>query len=93
MDQGTETISPSFNVTDEAAEQLKNCKPGDTFSAQLTMNDDGSYDIVSVDKGDEAEPAAEDASETAADEAEEKILGYKRPAGNHETPPLTSLTD
>ncbi len=86
MDQGTDTISPSFNVTDEAAQQLKDCKPGDEFSAQIKMNDDGSYDIVSVDK-------SEVASAPEESDAEEKILGYKRPEGNHETPPLTSLTD
>lgn len=91
MEQGITTAAPSFNVSDEAAEQLKNCKPGDEFTASLRMNEDGSYEITSVDKSavSPESPAPEVAAEEDTDE--EKILGYKRPTAKRETPPLTDL--
>lgn len=99
MDLGTNTSAPGFNLTDEAAEQIKNlnCKVGDKLHAELTMTEDG-YDIDSVEsqaehdaEESESEPAPEVSAEEDTDE--EKILGYKRPEGKRETPPLTSLID
>lgn len=86
MELGEQSTAPSFDLTDEAATSLKQlgCKAGDTGTANWKMGDDGSYEINSIEK-DEAEPAADD--------SEEKILGYKRPEGKKETPPLTSMLD
>lgn len=39
------------------------------------------------------EEAAEKVEKPEEEDAEEKALGYKRPAGNHETPDVGSLTD
>lgn len=60
------------------------CKPGDTYSVNLTVkaNASGGFDVVDtepmqmVDGG--AGPASSDG--TLGPEEEEEVLGYKRPA-------------
>lgn len=99
MDLGTDTTAPSFSLSDEATTQLSElgCAPGDKVNLTATHNEDGSYEITSVDgKVAPESPAVEAAADEDKGDVvdpEEKILGYKRPLGNKETPPLTSLLD
>ncbi len=97
MDEGTKTpAGPSFDVSDEASKQFDslNCEVGDEVTATMKNTGPGQFEISSVEYDDDSEGSPkEEQGESAADEAEEKTLGYNRPQGKFETPPITGLTD
>lgn len=100
------TSYPSFNLSDEIAKKFGaeyDCEVGDELTANVKLRVSGiredeyghsiTFDVVSLDDVTETGGADKEAEPGESDDEEEKTLGYKRPAGNHETPSLSSLTD
>jgi hypothetical protein len=83
---------PSFHLRGDKFKEFykeNDCELGETytftgkFKVTSLSEDSGSYELVDISDVQEHED-----DDDAAEEAEEKALGYKRPAGNHETPDL-----
>jgi len=96
---------PSFQLSDEVAKKFGeeyDCEVGDELTAVVKLRVSGiredeyghskTFDVKSIDDVKE-EGSSEESDESESGDAEEKVLGYKRPSGNHETPSLSSLTD